>query len=400
MARPTGVPAVTQIDDRPSWQHDPWDLPDVTDALVIERPRKQRRWIKWIVYSFLLLGMIAVVAVGVAGLWYTDQVNPPGAPGDAVTFTVNPGDTLQSVSLRLQAVGLVEKASVFRWYVEHHGGLVFTPGYYRLRPRDHMGNIMRTLSIPPSQTYTKVTFPEGFTFAKMGARLQLRVPRLSAAAFEKVATSGRVRSKYEPANVKSLEGLLFPDTYQVSNGETEAQVARRMVTLMERVGRQENIDAAPKSIGFTPYQVLIIASMIEREAKVDADRSKIARVIYNRLYLGMPLQIDATLLYNQPSTKTFAQLKATDTPYNTYMHKGLPPTPIANPGRASIHAALNAAANPSKGDPLCVGLPSGVPCVYLYYVLADSDGRHVFAVTAQQHEANVAKARAKGLLGP
>jgi len=388
---------MTQVDERPSWQHDPWDDPDVTDALVIERPRKQRRWIKWIIYTALFLGMIAVVAVGVVGLWYTGQVNPPGAPGDAVTFTVNPGDTLLTVSERLQAVGLVEKASVFRWYVEHHGGLEFTPGYYRLRPRDHMGNIMRTLRIPPSQTYTKVTFPEGFTFAKMGARLQLRVPRLSAKAFEKVATSGDVRSKYEPAGVHSLEGLLFPDTYQVSNGESEAQVARRMVALMERVGGQEHLDQA---VGFTPYQVLIVASMIEREAKVDADRAKIARVIYNRLYLGMPLQIDATLLYNQPSTKTFAQLKATDTPYNTYLHKGLPPTPIANPGRASIRAALNPAANPSKGDPLCVALPVGTPCVYLYYVVADTDGRHVFAVTEQQHAANVAKARAKGLLGP
>jgi UPF0755 protein len=391
---------MTQIDERESWQHDPWDDPDVTDALVIERPRKQRRWIKWITYFALFLGMVAVVGVGVAGLWYTGQVNPAGAPGDAVTFTVNPGDTLESVSLRLQAVGLVEKATVFRWYVEHHGGLEFTPGYYRLRPRDHMGNIMRILRIPPSQTFTKVTFPEGFTYEKMGARLQLRAPRLSAKAFNKVATSGVVRSKYEPASVKTLEGLLFPDTYQVSNGETEAQVARRMVTLMERVGGQENLDTLSKQQGLTPYQVLIVASMIEREAKVDADRAKIARVIYNRLYLGMPLQIDATLLYNQPSTKTFAQLKATDTPYNTYLHKGLPPTPIANPGRASIRAALNPAANPSKGDPLCVGLPVGTPCVYLYYVVADSDGRHVFAVTVQQHDANVAKARKNGLLTP
>jgi UPF0755 protein len=173
-----------------------------------------------------------------------------------------------------------------------------------------------------------------------------------------------------------------------------------MVTLMERVGRQEHIDTAPKTIGLTPYQVLIVASMIEREAKVDADRAKIARVIYNRIYLGVPLQIDATLLYNQPSTKTFAQLKATDTPYNTYLHMGLPPTPIANPGRASIHAALNPAANPSKGDPLCVALPAGVPCVYLYYVVSDADGRHAFAVTLQQHEANIARARLKGLLAP
>ena len=81
-----------------------------------------------------------------------------------------------------------------------------------------------------------------------------------------------------------------------------------------------------------------------------------------------------------------------------YLHKGLPPTPITNPGRASIHAALNPAANPSLGDPLCVDLPKGVPCEYLYYVLSDDEGRHAFAATLEQHEANVELAREKGLL--
>jgi UPF0755 protein len=390
---------MTQLDDRPSgWQHDPWDDPDVTDALVIERPHRHRRWMKWFMYAALLVGLVAVVAAGLVGLWYTEQVNPKGDPGDPVTFTVNADDTVATVSERLQEQKLVEKAWVFRFYVDHHGGLELTPGYYRLRPKDHMGNIMRILRIPPSQTFTKVTFPEGFTFEKMGLRLQEKVPRLSASAFWTAVTDGRVRSKYEPRAVNSLEGLMFPDTYQVSNGETEAQVATRMVALMERVGSQEDIVKKSKQVGLTPYQVLIVASMIEREAKVDADRAKIARVIYNRTFFGQPLQIDATLYYQQDGTLPFSKLKAIDTPYNTYLHKGLPPTPIANPGRASIHAALNPASNPSQGDPICVGLPAGMPCVYMYYVVSDSDGRHAFAVTLQQHEENVRKARAKGLL--
>ncbi len=95
-----------------------------------------------------------------------------------------------------------------------------TPGYYVLRPNDHMGNIMRILRTPPSETYTKVTFPEGYTFAKMAARLQKNMPRLTAAAFEAAAGSNALRSKYQPLDVTSLEGLLFPDTYQVSNSET------------------------------------------------------------------------------------------------------------------------------------------------------------------------------------
>lgn len=164
------------------------------------------------------------------------------------------------------------------------------------------------------------------------------------------------------------------------------------------MARQENIEERAPEIGLTPYQVLVVASLIEREARVPEDRAKIARVIYNRLFLGMPLQIDATLLYQQDPDRPFDELKAIDTPYNTYLYTGLPPTPIANPGRASIQAALNPVANPSLGDPLCKGLARETPCLYLYYVLTDEDGRHVFAATLEQHEANVQAARDKGLL--
>ncbi len=388
---------MSMIDER-HWKHDPWDDPDITDALVVERPPRSRKPFKWVVWVAMFVVFALVVVVGCVGLWYTQQVNPHGDPGDPITFTVNADDTVETISDRLEEQALVTKAWVFRWYVDHHGGLELTPGYYQLRPNDHMGNIMRTLRIPPSQTYTKVTFPEGFTFAKMGARLEREVPRLSASQFGVAATDGGIRSKYLPPGVNSLEGLLFPDTYQVSNGETEAQVIGRMVALLERVGGQEGLDTSAKDMGFDPYLVLVVASLIEREAKVPEDRAKIARVIYNRLFLDMALQIDATLYYQQDGELPFSELKKIDTPYNTYLHKGLPPTPIANPGRASIQAALNPAANPSLGDPLCVGLPQGTPCLYLFYVLSDADGRHAFAATIQQHEANILKAKELGLL--
>jgi len=385
------------LDERP-WRHDPWDDADDTHALQLERPRRSHRSLKWLTWLVAMLVMAALVAGGVLGLWYTQQVNPKGDPGDPVTFTVDAEDTLQSVASRLEAEGLVSKAWIFEWYVERHGGLELLPGYFRLRPSDHMGNLMRTLSIPPSETFTKVTFPEGFTYSKMGARLQQKVPRLSSSAFGVASTDGSTRSRFQPSEVDSLEGMLFPDTYQVSNGETEAQLVQRMVALMERVGDQEEIDAKSRQLGFSPYQVLVIASLIEREAAVEEDRAKIARVIYNRLFLQMPLQIDASLYYQQDASRPFSELRRLDTPYNTYMHAGLPPTPIANPGRASIRAALNPAANPSIGDPICVEIPKKEPCLYLYYVLADADGRHVFAATPEQHEENVAKAREAGLL--
>ena len=388
---------MTYIDET-QWRADPWDDPEVAEAYVIERPHRPWRPFKWVAWILLYLGMVGVVVAGVVGLWYTEQVNPEGEPGVPVNFTVVADDDLESISERLEAQGLVESASLFRWYVEHHDGLDLTEGYYQIRPNDHMGNIMRVLRTPPSETYTKVTFPEGYTYEQIALRLAEKVGRLSAIDFNTAATDGSVRSSLQPDGTNSLEGLLFPDTYQVSNGESERQVVERMVQLMERVGRQENIESGAERLGLTPYQVLIVASMIEREARVPEDRAKIARVIYNRLFFGVPLQIDATLYYQQDPSLPFSRLKATDSPYNTYLYSGLPPTPIANPGRASIEAALNPVANPSLGDPLCAGLPDGVPCVYLYYVIADEDGRHAFAATLEQHEANVEAAREKGLL--
>jgi UPF0755 protein len=168
---------------------------------------------------------------------------------------------------------------------------------------------------------------------------------------------------------------------------------------MDLVIRQEDVVNKAYAEQLTAYQVLTIASMIEREAKVDEDRPKIARVILNRLALGMPLQIDATLLYGQPAGSSPTALSQIDTPYNTYMHTGLPPTPIANPGRASIQAVVNPAPDPSQGDPICVALPVPTDCHYLFYVVADEEGRHAFAATAEQHDINVQHARDLGLLG-
>jgi UPF0755 protein len=259
-----------------------------------------------------------------------------------------------------------------------------------------MGDIMARLKVPPSATFTKVTFPEGFVITQMAQRLSEKTKRLSAEQFIASANDPSIVSLYRPASIASLEGLLFPDTYQISGDENETQVVQRMVSLLERVARQVGLEDSQKLVGVSPYRALIVASMIEREAKIGDDRAKIARVIYNRLEIGIKLQIDATLYYNAPPEASFLDLKAIDSPYNTYLYKGLPPTPIANPGRAAIEAALRPAANPASGDSVCLNV-SGT-CRYLYYVLADADGGHVFAATLAQHEANVEAARIAGFL--
>jgi UPF0755 protein len=389
---------VSSLDER-EWHQDPWDDPDLTDALVIERRRRSHRSVKYLVYLAGMVAVVSLIVAGCVGLWYLRQVNPSGDPGAVEVFKVLPTDTVETISERLQNRGLITNARVFRYYVDHNGGLALTPGDYELRPRDHLGNLMRVLRTPPSLTYTKVTFPEGFTLQKMSERLSAKLPRTDPLAFMTALTDGSVRSPLQPSGASSLEGLLFPDTYQISADETPAHVAQRMVDLMGLVMRQEDVEAKAAQLGFTPYQMIIIASMIEREAKVDEDRPKIARVIINRFNLGMPLEIDATLLYGQPAGSSISDLKNLDTPYNTYMHTGLPLTPIANPGRASIAAAVNPAPDPSQGDPICKDLPVPTDCHYLFYVVADEDGRHAFAATLDQHNANVQHARDLGLLG-
>jgi UPF0755 protein len=377
-----------------NWHDDPWDI--VVDNLESSVEPRDFREIAPMMRVIVTAVVCFSLFLGAIGLWYLHKVNPSGGSNVGVSFTVNDGDSVSSVSSRLESEGIITSAGVFRWYVGRKGGIELTPGYYTVKPHDHMGNIMKVLSIPPSATFVKVTFPEGFTVSQMAKRLAEKTLRLNADLFTAAAQDPAVSSAYRPAGQTSLEGLLFPDTYQISGDESEGQVVERMVQLMERVGRQEGLDESQDLVGFAPYKTLIIASMIEREAKTDGDRAKIARVIYNRLELGMKLQIDATLYYAAPEGSTFTQAKELDTPYNTYLYKGLTPTPIANPGRASIAAALHPAQDPLQNDPICKGVAK--PCRYLFYVLSDKDGSHAFAATLAQHEANIEASRAAGLL--
>ncbi len=382
---------------RSDWAVDEWD--EVGEVPAVEPLRRQTRLVKWAVWLAYAVIIVLVLVAGYVGWWYLDQVRPEGELSEPVAFTVLEIDTVETLADRLEREGFIVDQSVFLWYVERQGGLDVAPGFYQIRRNDHMGNVLARLRTPPDRTYQRVTFPEGFTVEQMANRLAEEMPRLDAAEFLAAANSPTVPSRFRPPGVTSLEGLLFPDTYQISNADSEAQVVERMISIMERVAGQEDLEAKARTLGKTPYEILIIASMIEKEAKLDVDRPKIARVIYNRLGLEMLLQIDATLYYAGDRDTPFPVLRQRDTPYNTYMHPGLPPTPIANPGRASIRAALNPAPNPPPGDAICQTLDDPtVGCAYLFYVLADENGGHAFATTLEQHEENIRRAAAAGIL--
>jgi UPF0755 protein len=383
-------------DEEPEWAEDPWDL--VTEVPAADPLPGQGLRLRRFVWLLFAIAIAAVLWAGWVGWDYLGKINPGITSEVPIRFTVGDDDTIETVTERLLDAGVIVDAEVFQWYLNRNAGLELTPGFYLLLPGDHMGNILSRLRTPPERTFTRVTFPEGFTLRQMSVRLGSVVDRMTAVGFLDAAQNGDIRPKFLPEGLTSLEGLLFPDTYQVSNSESEAQVIERMVAMMERVARQEDLEDRADQLGLTPYEVLIIASMIEREAKLDEDRAKISAVIRNRLQLGMLLQIDATLYYENSTDILFSELRQIDSPYNTYMYRGLPPTPIANPGRASIRAALNPAPAPPPGDPICRPLPDPTRCSYLYYVLADERGGHAFAATVEQHEANVRAAIAAGLL--
>jgi UPF0755 protein len=188
-----------------------------------------------------------------------------------------------------------------------------------------------------------------------------------------------------PPGTPDLEGFLFPATYEMSVGAPAARLVKeQLVAFQERFGASELRRA--RELRVTPYELLIVASMVEREAQTARDRPLIAAVIYNRLRLGMPLGIDATLYYAIELEKGVASYTREldsaqlhiNSPYNTRTRVGLPPTPISNPGLASIEAAAH---------------PSHVP--YLYYVLAaDGCGEHVFSRTLAEFQRNAAAYRA------
>jgi peptidoglycan lytic transglycosylase G len=230
----------------------------------------------------------------------------------------------------------------------------------------------------------RIVFPEGFTRARMAERVQAVAKIAEGESHRKVRLSGKtyVAATAGPRTIAGfgakplpLEGFLFPDTYDFDRTSTSAQLVRAQLRDFSATWRTLNLSYA-RSKKLTPYDVLTIASMIEGEAQVPKERPLIAAVIYNRLHDRMPLGIDATLRYglHVPPTQSLTQAELHNpTPYNTRLHRGLPPTPINNPGLA----ALQAAAHPAHVD-------------YLYFVRKPDHKHHYFTANYQdflRHEA-------------
>ena len=330
----------------------------------------------------LLGALIAVLFLaGLAAFWVQRQIDPPGPTGEEISVTIPKGSSTARIAAILDQKGVIKSATAFRYYLRATNAKPFEAGDYTLRKNQPFGDVVSTLRKGGEVAFDRITIPEGKTLKEIAA-LVGKLPGRSAQRFLDIAASGQVRSAYSPPGSNNLEGLLFPDTYFVEAKDDERRILERMVAAFDEQARAAGIDNVK---GIEPYKALIVASLVETEGKVDADRPKIARVIYNRLNKNMLLQIDATVIYARGGQRRadgrvlFSDLEV-DSPYNTYKVKGLPPTPIAAPGVAALRAAVN----PEPGP-------------WLFYVKFQHDGTHAFAVTNAEHNRNIADAKRRGV---
>ena len=331
----------------------------------------------------IFLGLLGlVVLVGAGGIiWLQRQIDPPGGSGRRVDVTIPNGSSTKRIGAILDDRGVISSARVFDFYVRFTGSGPFQAGDYTFRRNSSMGTVVDVLDQGPAPPPTvRLTVPEGLTLAEVAERVG-RLPGRSEERFLAAVRSGRVRSSLQPEGSNDLEGLIFPDTYEFEEKEDEEDILRAMVEAFDQMATETGVAAGRENL--TPYQLVILASLIEREAKVPDERPMMAQVMYNRLDRGERLGIDASVRYglNKPRGPLTRSDLEKDTPYNTRIRAGLPPTPIAMPGRASLEAVVN----PTPGD-------------WLFYVIADESGRHNFATTLAEHNRYKAEAQAKGLI--
>ncbi|MHA6684331.1 endolytic transglycosylase MltG [Mesorhizobium sp. A623] len=310
--------------------------------------------------------MLVILAAGVAVYFGKQEFMEPGPSATGDTFLVKPATGVATIADQLERRNLISDARVFRLGVRAYGNDgSLKAGEYEIRPHASMRDIMELLKSGKSVLYS-LTIPEGLTVEQALERVA-----------DQAALTGDMPSAIPP------EGSLATDTLRFTRGATRQQMIDKLLAdqkkLVEDVWARRSPDLPIADVN----EFVTLASIVEKETGKGDERSRVAAVFLNRLAKGMRLQSDPTIIYGlfggkgKPADRPIYQSDIDKaTPYNTYAINGLPPTPIANPGRA----ALEAVANPSKTKDL--------------YFVADGTGGHVFAATLEEHNQNVARYRA------
>lgn len=329
---------------------------------------------KKIFIFIIILGIVAIGAISFLPDYLSKGIND-----EVVNIEVPRGAILSTVAEELYKEGVIRSKLWFR-YKGREIAMNIKPGNYEIRPGLHISKIYEIIQRGEQEEQVEVTFPEGFILYQFAQRIE--EADLGTADEFIEASNEYFNSKgytFDTSNLYfNLEGYLFPDTYYFTKNQSMDQIVSKLASTMENVFTDE-YKARAEELGLDLHEVLTLASLIEREAYNDSERAAISGVIHNRLEIDMILQIDATVIYGLGEGKEhmsrvlYADLEE-DNPYNTYIYPGLPPGPIASPGRKSIEAALY----PEDHD-------------YFYYVMGD-DG-HVFSKTYDEHRRNISKYR-------
>ena len=367
-------------------------LAPVTDLLDLDAEppparRRRRRGLARLLAVLVVLGLTAGLVLG--GVYAVRSVfgstgaqDYPGPGSGEAVVQIAPGDTAGDVADVLAAQDVVgSRQAFFEVARDDPRSTSLQPGFYRVRKQMSAAGALDLLLDPASRIVGRVTVPEGLTVAQtldtLAAGTDIPLEQYQRAA-EDVSALGL------PSYAQGqLEGFLFPATYDVEPGTTPEEVLRLMVDRFEQAADTVGLEAGAAELGLTPYEVVVVASLIEREVKKDDEYPKVARVVYNRLEQEIPLGIDASILYGVGKTaggEVTAEDLAKDTPYENRRRTGLPPTPIASPGEATLRGALN----PVEGD-------------ILYYVLASKDGTTFFTDDYQEFLDQRDKSRAEGV---
>ncbi len=327
-------------------------------AGTVQAPRRRRHAsVRHAIANTLLTAALCTTVIACGG----------AADDKTVRVVVPAGASLRSAADSLERAGVINSSRLFRWYAAIGGrDRSIQAGTYALQPGQPWKDVLQALT-DGSGVMLSVTIPEGFDLRKITPRLaqQLQVPEDSVRAAVRDSAWRAERG----VTAQTLEGYLFPDTYSFAAGTTAREAVATLLQRFDAVW-QPAWDARAQALGLTRHDVVTMASLVEKEARVGEERPTIAAVYWNRVKLGMLLQADPTVQYALPAhvdRVLFVHLEV-ESPYNTYRYPGLPPGPIASPGAASIEASL---------------FPDSVS--YLYFV-AHPDGHHEFRNTFAEHQ--------------
>jgi UPF0755 protein len=331
----------------------------------------------------LLALVIVVVAAVVLVPWIKRQFEVKdysGTGSGSVQVVVKPNASATDIGHTLVKDGVVASVQAFVNAASHNAKSAnIQPGTYTVHKHMSGANaVVALLNANNRSSEKKFVITEGETSLDVQAALVKALGSGKASGI--AAAMKKIKDLPLPTNYRtasgtptSLEGFLFPATYPVTPGESASSALSQMIDAFIQQDRSSGFTEAANKLNLSPYQALIVASLVQSEAKFPADMAKVARVIMNRLSAGKPLQVDATTLYGakvagQDPSKV-PNVATYDTPYNTYLHAGLPPTPISNPGAVAMHAAVH----PTKGD-------------WLFYVNKDAAGDLFFTNSERAFE--------------